>query len=57
MLILFDQNVAVPIRQYLVGHTVKTAWEQGWDRLIHGDLLNAAETAGFDVMLTGFDLI
>lgn len=52
MLILFDQNVAVPIRKYLVGHTVKTAWEQGWDRLINGDLLDDAENAGFDVMLS-----
>jgi len=52
MLILFDQSTAVPIRRYLVGHTIKTAREQGWDRLANGALLRAAEDSGFDVLLT-----
>jgi hypothetical protein len=52
MLILFDQSTALPIRRYLVGHTVKTAREQGWDRLANGALLRAADTGGFDVLLT-----
>jgi len=30
MLVLFDQGAPVPIRQFLIGHTVKTAAEQGW---------------------------
>jgi len=36
----------------LEGHTVKEARAQGWDTLSNGDLLNAAEKAGFDVLLT-----
>jgi hypothetical protein len=52
MRILFDQATPVPIRPYLAGHTVRTAAEQGWDKLRYGDLLNAAEEAGFDLLLT-----
>ncbi len=52
MLILFDQATPVPIRAYLHGHTVRTAAQQGWDKLKNGDLLTAAEQAGFDLLLT-----
>ena len=52
MLILFDQATPVPIRPYLAGHTVRTAAQEGWDRLKNGDLLAAAEEAGFDILLT-----
>jgi len=52
MRIIFDQATPVPIRPYLEGHTVRTAAQQGWDKLKNGDLLNAAEAAGFDVLLT-----
>ena len=52
MLIIFDQATPVPIRPYLEGHTVRTAAQQGWDKLRNGDLLTAAEEAGFDVLLT-----
>jgi uncharacterized protein (DUF433 family) len=31
MRIIFDQATPVPIRQYLEGHTVRTAAQQGWD--------------------------
>jgi hypothetical protein len=31
---------------------VKETRDQGWDTLRNGDLLNAAEAAGFDVLLT-----
>jgi hypothetical protein len=50
--ILFDQAMPVPIRPYLAGHTVRTAKQQGWDKLRNGDLLIAAEEAGFDLLLT-----
>jgi hypothetical protein len=33
-------------------HSVSTAERQGWDRLESGDLLKAAEEAGFDVFFT-----
>jgi predicted metal-dependent phosphoesterase TrpH len=52
MPIIFDQATPVPIRPFLEGHTVRTAAQQGWDRLRNGDLLNAAEEAGFDILLT-----
>jgi len=42
----------VPIRPYLEGHTVRTAAQQGWDKLSNGDLLTAAEEAGFDILVT-----
>lgn len=52
MRILFDQATPLPIRQYLEDHWVRTAAQQGWDTLKNGDLLTAAEEAGFDVLLT-----
>jgi hypothetical protein len=52
MLILFDQGAPVPIRPFLVGHTVKTAAEKGWSTLLNGKLLDMAEAAGFDVLVT-----
>ena len=52
MLILFDQGTPVGIRNALPEHTVRTATEQGWSTLLNGELLRAAEEAGFDVLLT-----
>ena len=42
MRILFDQATPVPLRPYLEGQAVRTAAEEGWDRLRNGDLLSAA---------------
>jgi len=52
MRVLFDQATPVPLRPYLEGHTIRTAAQEGWDRLRNGDLLAAAEEAGFDILLT-----
>jgi hypothetical protein len=52
MRVLFDQATPVPIRAYLDKHVVSTASQQGWDALKNGELLTAAEAAGFDVLLT-----
>ena len=52
MLVLFDQSTPVPVRTFLKGHTVQTAWQRGWDKLKNGALLNAAEDAGFEVFVT-----
>jgi hypothetical protein len=52
MLILFDQGTPVGIRDSLHGHAIKTTQEQGWNRLLNGELLHEAEEAGFDVLLT-----
>jgi hypothetical protein len=34
------------------GHVVVEAVERGWDPLVNGELITAAEAAGFDVLLT-----
>jgi hypothetical protein len=52
MLFLFDQGTPVPIRPFLKEHTVQTTAERGWDKLENGELLKAAEAAGFDVLVT-----
>jgi hypothetical protein len=53
MLILFDHVTPRGIAKFLPGHAVTKAKERGWDTLANGDLLAAAERAGFDVLLTG----
>lgn len=52
MRVLFDQATPLPIRAYLDRHEVRTASQQGWATLKNGDLLAAAEAAGFEVLLT-----
>jgi len=52
MLVLFDHGTPRGIARGLQGHTVKEARAQGWDTLSNGELLKAAEEAGFDVLLT-----
>ncbi len=37
MKILFDQGTLVPLRRYLPGHAVDTAYERGWSVLANGD--------------------
>jgi hypothetical protein len=50
--ILFDQGTPVPLRRYLGGHSVSTAFELAWSTLENGDLLQAAEDGGFEVLVT-----
>lgn len=52
MLILFDRSTPAPLRYALRGHVVVEAVERGWERLVHGDLLNTAEAGGFELLLT-----
>jgi len=52
MLILFDHGTPRGIARALDHHTVREARAQGWDTLKNGDLLKAAEDAGFGVLLT-----
>jgi hypothetical protein len=52
MRVLFDQATPLPIRAHLEQHAVSTAFAEGWDTLKNGELLTAAEQAGFDVLLT-----
>jgi len=51
--VLFDNNMPRQLRRSLSGHEVRTAREMLWALLENGDLLRAAEDAGFDVMVTG----
>ena len=50
--LLFDQNAPWPLRHLLPEHHISSAYLLGWDRLVNGDLLRAAEQAGFDVLVT-----
>ncbi len=52
MLVLFDHGTPRGIARALQGHIIKEAKAQGWDTLSNGDLLKAAEEAGFEVLLT-----
>lgn len=52
MRVLFDQGTPAPLRRLLVDHDVATAYEQGWSTLKNGELLAAAEAAGFEVLVT-----
>lgn len=52
MLILFDNGTPAPLRHALKGHVVVEAMERGGDRLVNGELIAAAEAAGFEVLLT-----
>lgn len=48
MHVLFDNGVPRGAASVLKGHVVEEARDRGWDRLTNGDLLRAAEAAGFD---------
>jgi hypothetical protein len=52
MRILFDHGTPAPLISFLAGHTVTKAKDAGWDRLVNGALLKAAEEAGFEVLVT-----
>ena len=52
MRVLFDQGTPVPLRKYLTAHEVVTTFDLGWGRLGNGELLNHAENAGFEVLVT-----
>ena len=52
MHILFDHGTPKGIARALPGHTIISAQARGWDTLNNGALLNAAEEAAFDLLLT-----
>ena len=52
MKILFDQGTPVPLRDRLLGHEIHTAYERGWSQMRNGELLDAAEQQGYDVLIT-----
>lgn len=52
MKILFDQGTPVPLRRFLPGHTIDTAYERKWSALSNGDLLTMAEQEGYELLIT-----
>ena len=52
MKILFDQGTPAPLRRFLKGDSVDTAFERGWSNLKNGDLLAAAEQDGYQLLIT-----
>jgi hypothetical protein len=52
MRILFDHGTPKGLAHALPGHTIITAQARGWDKFANGALLNAAEEAAFDLLLT-----
>lgn len=52
MRILFDQGTPVPLRSHLSSHEVATAFELHWSTLTNGELLQQAEAAGYDLLVT-----
>lgn len=52
MLVLFDHGTPRGLARELFGHSIAFAKSRGWDRLTNGALLDAAEKAGFNVLLT-----
>ena len=52
MRILFDHNVPAYLAAKLRGHEVTTAYRAGWATLRNGKLLDVAEEARFDLLVT-----
>ena len=52
MKVLFDENTPAPLARFLRTHQVTRSAELGWNGLENGALLDAAEQAGFDLLLT-----
>ena len=52
MLILFDHGTPKGLTRALIGHTIITAQARGWDKLNNSELLDAAEEAAVDLLLT-----
>jgi hypothetical protein len=53
MLVLFDTGTRRTLARYLIDrHTMTEVRARGWDQLGNGELLSAAEAAGFEVLVT-----
>ena len=52
MRILFDNGTPRQLRRQLFGHDVEEAREHGWDAVSNGELLDRAEEAGYEVLIT-----
>jgi hypothetical protein len=53
MLVLFDNGTPRTLARFLIDHhTVTEAPARGWGDLENGELLTAAESSGFEVLVT-----
>ena len=52
MRVLFHNETPRGVVAALSGHLIEEARSRGWDTLRNGELLDAAEAAGFDVFVT-----
>ena len=52
MRVLLDEQLPRQLAPYLIGHETRTVQQQGWAGLKNGDLLKAAEAAGFQIFVT-----
>ena len=52
MRVLFDNGTPRGVAAALAAHIVEEARSRGWDTLKNGELLDAAEAAGFNVFVT-----
>jgi hypothetical protein len=52
MRILFDNGVPRGLARFLAGHSVEEARARGWEELANGELIDAAEKAGFELLVT-----
>ncbi len=52
MRVLFDNGTPRGLAALLTGHTVDEARLHGWEELTNGDLIEAAEGAAFEVLVT-----
>lgn len=52
MRVVFDQGTPVPLRNHLSAHQISTVYELGWGSLRNGELLQQAESHGYEVLIT-----
>jgi hypothetical protein len=52
MKIIFDHSTPAPLARFLTGHAVSFCSTLGWAQVSNGELLSAAEEAGFELMIT-----
>ena len=52
MRILLDHSVPRPLKHNLPAHNTDTAAERGWHELHNGALLDRAEDAGYELLIT-----
>ena len=52
MKIIFDNSTPAPLAAFLIGHEMAMCPRLGWARLGNGELLTAAEAAGFELMIS-----